>query len=602
MNRRRKGAGQLLKNLLETRLSARMFFLYIIGGALPMILIGIYLIFGTNQILIRQAERAELTELELLGSETSEMLSSINMASKNFYFDEKLEEIAGKQYQEYQEIVKDYMDYKEFANFGNFYSRIVSWISIYMRNDTISENAHFVKADEEVEKENWYQSVLSRDGGAVWQYMPLPLALDHRDTLTLTRLLKTQRGEEIGVLVLYLRLERLQEQVNSRDTHTRMLLNDTWEIASNGQGPKFGQVKLHLDEMEEEGVSQKNVRIDGTEYVMTTYQIPLGESSDYLKLLSLKSYKDILEHANHQNRWSVLIFLFSAVFSVVMILLFSRSFSNRVARFHHQMQKAAAGNFDLEPSLGGNDEISELYGYLGTMIGDIQHLLAEIYQERLHAEQLKTQQREAEFKVLASQINPHFLYNTLETIRMKARLNHQPEIEELVKMLAKILRKNIRAGSKEVSIQEEIQLVECYLRIQQYRFGERIQYEIFVEEGLKEYRILPLIFQPLVENSIIHGLETKEGTGHIRIRVEREEDVILSYIQDDGLGISSERLALLNQEMNRRNLNRPHIGICNVHQRIQLKYGNDYGLSITSIEGEMTQILIRIPATEPGCV
>ncbi len=175
MNRRRKGAGQLLKNLLETRLSARMFFLYIIGGALPMILIGIYLIFGTNQILIRQAERAELTELELLGSETSEMLSSINMASKNFYFDEKLEEIAGKQYQEYQEIVKDYMDYKEFANFGNFYSRIVSWISIYMRNDTISENAHFVKADEEVEKENWYQSVLSRDGGRFGSICLYPL-------------------------------------------------------------------------------------------------------------------------------------------------------------------------------------------------------------------------------------------------------------------------------------------------------------------------------------------------------------------------------------------------------------------------------------------
>lgn len=598
MNQKKRSAKQLLNHLLETRLSARMFFLYIIGGALPMILIGIYLILGTNRILINQAKQAEQTELEMLGSETSEMLRSINMASQTFYFDEKLEEIASKEYKEYPEIVSDYREYTGFTYFENFYSRIVAWISVYMKNDTISQNAHFVKINQEVEQEEWYQSVLDRDGGAVWQFLPLPLALDHSRTLTLTRLLKTRRGQSVGVLVMYLRMERLQEQVNSRSTHTRMILNDTWEIAANEPGPEIDKLKPYLEEMEESGISQKNIHIDGREYVMTVYSIPLGESVDHLQLLSLKSYQDILHHANRQNSRSILIFLFSAAFSVFMILMFSRSFSNRVARFRNQMQKAASGNFDLEPSLGGNDEISDLYGYLGTMIGDIQRLLAAIYQERLHAEQLKTQQKEAEFKVLASQINPHFLYNTLETIRMKARLSHQPEIEELVKMLAKILRKNIRAGSKDVSIREEIELVECYLKIQQYRFEERIQYRIFVEEGLEDYHILPLIFQPLVENSIIHGLEMKEGIGHIQIRIEQEGEVILITIQDDGMGISGERLELLNKELNRRNLNRPHIGVCNVHQRIQLKYGEDYGLTITSIEGEMTRILIRIPAKQ----
>ncbi len=329
--------------------------------------------------------------------------------------------------------------------------------------------------------------------------------------------------------------------------------------------------------------------------MITCYTMRLGESEDILQIVGLKAYSDILQQTVHQISRSVIIFFISVLLSVVLIRLFSQSFSTRVNQFRSQMQRAATGNFDLKPSLGGSDEISDLYGYLGTMIGDIQRLLAEIYQERLHAEQLKTQQREAEFKVLASQINPHFLYNTLETIRMKARINHQAEIEELVKMLAKILRKNLRAGGQDVSIREEVELVESYLKIQQYRFEERIQYQIRLPENLQEYRVLPLILQPIVENSIIHGLETKEGIGHILIEVERVEDAILIAVEDDGLGISKDRLFEVQKEMESRNLNRTHIGVSNVHQRLRLKYGENYGLTISSIEGKMTRIVIRIP-------
>ena len=203
--------------------------------------------------------------------------------------------------------------------------------------------------------------------------------------------------------------------------------------------------------------------------------------------------------------------------------------------------------------------------------------------------------------MLASQINPHFLYNTLETIRMKARVNHQSEIEELVKMLAKILRKNIRAGDEDVSIRGEVEMVESYLRIQQYRFGDRIRYRIQVDEGLEECRILPLILQPIVENSIIHGLEEKEGIGHILIRVEQVGERIFITIEDDGLGISVSRLEEVNRQLGRRGINRSHIGICNVHQRIRLKYGEEYGLGISSVEGEMTRVTIRIPAIGLPC-
>ncbi len=586
---------RLFRRMLEARLRTRMLLLYIAGGALPMILLGLYLISGTNRILVEREKRAEMGELEILGRETREMLNNINTASKNFYFDRKLEEIAGKDYTRYEELVEDYRAYTAFDDISNLYNRAVVWTSVYLDNDTITENAHFRKADQAVKEETWYAAVTDKKGAAVWQSLPLPLALNHEDTLALTRLLRTKNSEEVGVLVMYMRKERLIEQVASRASNTRMVLNGEKELVSNGEGADFGKIRPMVEQWDKEGLFQENVRIDGTEYVMTCYSFAMGESEDMMQIVSMKSYREILQEANRHNRRSVVLFLVSVILSMTMIALFCWSFGNRVEQFRKQMQKAASGEFDLEPSLGGQDEISELYGYLGTMIGDIQRLLAEIYRERLHAEQLKTQQREAEFKVLAGQINPHFLYNTLETIRMKARVNHQPEIEDLVKMLAKILRKNIRASGQEVTIRGEVELVESYLKIQKYRFEDRIEYQIQVDQDVEDFMVLPLILQPIVENSIIHGLETKEGTGHILIRIQRVEGVILITIQDDGVGIPEERLAQLRQELNRRNLDRPHIGVCNVHQRLRLRYGEEAGLAITSLEGQMTRVVMRIP-------
>ena len=230
---------------------------------------------------------------------------------------------------------------------------------------------------------------------------------------------------------------------------------------------------------------------------------------------------EILREAYAQQRKSIWAVPWERCACQDVDFAFSWSFARRVGRFREQMQKASEGNFELEEKARGNDEISQLYDYLSVMIWRIQRLLAQVYQEKIHAERLKSSQKDAEFKMLTSQINPHFLYNTLETIRMKARINKQYEIEELVKMLGKILRSSIQAGSKDMTIREEVELAEYYLKIQQYRFGERIQYQIYVEEGTERQKILPLLIQPLVENCIIHGLEGSEDVGHIDICVKR---------------------------------------------------------------------------------
>lgn len=595
MKEGRRKFRHLYDRLLGMRLCYQMVLLYIIGGALPVILIGMYLIQGTSQILMEREMQAELSELDRIGREADSLFSTVNSLSTSFYFDEKLEHISEHPYQEYQELVNDYRDYTAFNTMRNLYSRLLHYITIYMENDTIVENAHFQKVDEQLCAKEWYQQVVGRGGGAVWQY--LPFHLDQKYYLALTRLLRTKKAGNVGVLVIYLRPERLEEILGIKREDVCVVLNQE-ELLIGGEGQPWRENIRDILKLRGKGSFQEHTEVHGQEYLLTCVAVTSRETEDVFQIVSMKSYRDILKEVNGQNRRSICVFLGSVVLSVTMIWLFSRAFSGRVKRFHRQMQKAASGDFDLEKNLGGNDEISELYGYLWSMIVDIQRLLAEIYQERLHAEQLYARQKEAEFKMLASQINPHFLYNTLETIRMKARVNHQTEIEELVKMLAKILRNNVRAGNRDVTLGQELDLVESYLKIQQYRFDERLEYMIAVEEGLEEEEVLPLILQPIVENSIIHGLESKEGVGHIKIRARREKEDFLVVVEDDGMGISSEKLRQLRERLNSREPNRTHIGVSNVHQRLRLKYGNGYGLVIESEEGSYTRVVMRIPTEE----
>ncbi|NLO09840.1 MAG: sensor histidine kinase [Clostridiales bacterium] len=295
------------------------------------------------------------------------------------------------------------------------------------------------------------------------------------------------------------------------------------------------------------------------------------------------------------NWFGLLLVAVSFLVSLIIIIAFSKQYSSRLMAFQRLMHRTAAGDFENLESIEGFDEINELYRDLNTMINSIQHLISTVYEEQVQKEKLYSRQKDVEFKMLASQINPHFLYNTLETIRMKARCSNEIEIEELVKMLAKIMRRNIQVGDKLVTLKSELELVDYYLRIQQYRFGERISYAIDVKCNIEFLKIMPLIIQPIVENAFIHGLETKEGKGEIRIVVNLTDRLLID-VNDNGNGMTEAKLKEINESLNDfSKLDRSHIGLNNVNQRIKLLYGEEYGLYIESVAGEGTSVRIELP-------
>ncbi len=580
---------------LGMKLRYRLFFVYIFGGTLPIIVIGLYLVHGISSILIGQAKSGEVVAIERTKRQIEEVTETVSTVTKYFYFDPHLERIASKQYTDYVELVQEYKEFTSFLDYTRYYNNTIAWINIHMENHTIVENSRFIPVTEEMAEEEWYQSAVEKNGGALWRFRQLPSVREN--SLSMIRMLKTKKGENVGVLSVYIRPERFLTFLQDRDCAMFLVLNGDTVVSDCGDGIEFAQICEKLSDKNHDLI-QENIFLGRQEYVMTCDVVSLAESQDYLQIVSVRSYQDILSEVYQQIARSICFFALSAVLSVIIILVFSHSFGSRVERFRAQMEKVAGGSFELVEKLGGNDEISSLYDYLGTMILQIQRLLSEVYREKLHAERLTIQQKDAEFKMLASQINPHFLYNTLETIRMRARKSKQYDIEELVKMLAKIMRSTLKAGNNEVTIWAEAELVEYYLKIQQYRFGDRIQYYIQVAEELKELYILPLLMQPIVENSIIHGLESKEGAGKIDLTIFNRDDRVVISIVDNGMGMSEEKLEQLKKRLNSYNEKGKHIGVSNVHQRVKLKYGNHCGVEIDSVEGSFTRVEILLPSME----
>ena len=292
----------------------------------------------------------------------------------------------------------------------------------------------------------------------------------------------------------------------------------------------------------------------------------------------------------------LLTILISLPLTILVVVLISKNLTRRIKTLSRAMETLQLDASDTNmKALVPQDRAPETFDEidkLGITFEKMQHSLNDNLQSIL---ELSLTEERLKYQLLQSQINPHFLYNTLETIRMQARIHNQPDIEELAKMLAKIMRRNIQVSNTLQPLKSELKLVEYYLKIQDYRFHDRIHYRIETEGDIEPLKVMPLLIQPFVENAFVHGLEAKESGGEIVIRVEVRSHLWIT-VTDNGCGMSMEKLDEVRRGLNDfENLDRTHIGICNVNQRIKLQYGEDYGVEFESKTGAGTKVCIKLP-------
>lgn len=258
-----------------------------------------------------------------------------------------------------------------------------------------------------------------------------------------------------------------------------------------------------------------------------------------------------------------------------------------------KMKQIEDGDMGVVMSSDRRDELGYLFGTFNNMSKRIQYLVNIVYKEEIAL-------KNAEIKMLQDQINPHFLYNTLEMINWKARLSGDHEISEMIEALSGIMEVNIdRRKIPFLTIEEEIRYLDNYMLLIHKRFGEKIIFTKDVDSQAYTCKIPRIMLQPLIENAISHGIEPI-GCGTIHLDVKKEEDKLMIMIKDDGQGMEEEVLADLRAQMSDTQQTTGKVGVINVQKRIKLLYGDPFGLSITSSPEQGTFITVILPVTATG--
>ena len=288
-------------------------------------------------------------------------------------------------------------------------------------------------------------------------------------------------------------------------------------------------------------------------------------------------------------RFSVIAFALILMLCLFLSYYIPLSITRPIRRLTQVTDQVAKGNLTVRSDVTGGLEARVLSDSMNTMIDKINELL----------EQVKTEQvrlRKAEFELLQSQINPHFLYNTLDAIVWLAEAGEQKKVVSMVGSLSDFFRISLNQGQDILDVREELQHVRSYLEIQQMRYQDILQYEICVPEELYSSRIPKITLQPLVENALYHGIKNKRGKGMIRIDGEMEDSDCILRITDNGRGMTPERLGQVREGIRNRNACETEIyGLYNVNERIRLNFGEKYGITITSTYGEGTCVTITLP-------
>ncbi len=226
-------------------------------------------------------------------------------------------------------------------------------------------------------------------------------------------------------------------------------------------------------------------------------------------------------------------------------------------------------------------------------------LVGPIWITRPIEEQVKKEQkqlRKAEFELLQAQINPHFLYNTLDAIVWSAEAGNQKQVVSMVGSLSDFFRTSLNRGKEIVSIKEDLQHVRSYLEIQQIRYQDIMSYEITVDKAIYDYSIPKITIQPVVENALYHGIKNKRGGGRITVTGANLVDYVVICVEDDGKGMTKERLQEVTESLNAEKIEKSAVyGLYNVNQRIKLNFGDEYGLDISSTYEQGTRVIIRLP-------
>ncbi len=355
---------------------------------------------------------------------------------------------------------------------------------------------------------------------------------------------------------------------------------------------RIDEIKENVEKPVEIGTYEENIfKLETNIYILTDLIQEQIQEYIYYESSSMESVRHkIKTDINNTLKVSMLAFVLILMITWYISRLIAQSISRPLHELSETTKRIAGGDFKTRVAVSTGDEVTTLTHNFNHMIVQIGELINDVKEEQKNL-------RETELKLLQAQINPHFLYNTLDNIIWLIEADKKKNAMKMVSLLSEFFRTSLSKGKDSITIEQEEAHILSYLRIQQYRYQDILDYSITIDPSIKQVTTLKLTLQPLIENAIYHGIKNKRGKGMIRVSGVSKGEIVELVVEDNGIGIEKERLAYLQGIL----VESPKIsegkgfGILNVNERIKLKYGKQYGIYMESQYGEGTKVYVRFP-------
>ena len=578
MLKKKGGAATIKKFLNNLKIREKIFFItsLIMLGVCLISMAAFYFVADVYERLI-YSEAAEV--LHLTSSTVDSELRKIEGMSFNISTDPRVQE-------DLIRIVSNVPSYETYKGKENLFNLMTftmqqeNYIYSMQMIDAASRAYTTIHYNIDPEKYNFALIAELGEGRNIW----LPGGEDEQMLIAVRQIREMHNINlrHLGVLVIWIDMERLVNRYMDFSKNKLFLIVQNGEIVySNNKHFEFESVPTFH--------SRKGFdisEINGEKYLIAHLTSKYNPELVYLNVLP---YELISQHTETLRNMMIIFF----VILFLLVLFVSRKASHSITRplnsLLEKIRQVQLGHFQISKSFyeenPNMDETGQLHRNFRIMLEKIN----ELFEENYHKQRII---HETEYRALQAQINPHFLYNTLETINWMAKINRQQQIAEMVEALGNMLRSVIGRREPLVRLEDELNIVKDYITIQRHRFDDRLDFDLEIDHDLIDCLVPKLTIQPVVENAIQHGLEAIRGVCRIRVHVSARDDQIVISVSDNGPGIDAETLDELKNKVHPK---KTGIGLTNIEERIKLLFGTRYGLKINSKPGSGTLVAIILP-------
>jgi len=584
---------QSKKVFINMRLRRKLLISYIAVTIIPMIIIGAISYIKSSDTIIQQTNNYASLVVEKINSDIDSYIDKFARISYTTYSNVEFQKILQFNHEQPFRFRLDNRDkMNQFllgiinldANIDGAYI-YTKYGELYYKNvrGNIYEGYNF-------KNEYWYDKIINGDIKSVLVPVhtekKLTGIVDQRNFSFVIGVIDIYTSKTVGFMVIDINEKALYDVVKiaEKKLDGRILIVDNTEnIIYDSKREVFGINFLNFYNELNNDIRNKNILITN------------NSSTTGWKVIFITPLDKLRENANEVRNFTVVVGLICIIAFILLSTIISEGISRPINRLKDTIKLVENGDLEAGVKIESEDEFGQLGRSFNKMVVNINNLIREVYETQL-------KKKEAELNALQSQINPHFMYNTLESINMMAILAGNLEISDVLSAFASILRFNLDNKKNIIPIEKELKYVYDYLSIQKLRFKDKFDVEFDIGPNIEKYEILKLAIQPLVENSILHGFSELKGKGRMVISAKNEEDLIRVIVNDNGIGMSEQRLEEVNKSLQfEEALSKPgSIGLNNINERIKLFYGSNYGINISSALGKGTCVELIIPAREKG--